>query len=146
MATTVTESLVVRRPVAEVRRLATDPGLVLPIMGGLGRFRKIGDLPGGGEEWDVFLDIGTIHVGGRVHVVRHADALVWESVRGTRHSARLEVVPDPAGSRLTMTLTVAFVGLLTGPLTELLARGVVRRHLQAGLQQLRHHLEHGPAS
>ena len=142
MATTVSESVVVRRGVDEVAKSAIDPEVVLPIMGGLGRFRHLGTQPDGTQHWDVFLDIGSIHVGGRVEVPPAGDhSLLWRSTRGTRHAARLEISPEGDHSVLAMELTIELGGLLTGPLTELLARGIVRRHLQAGLQQLRHHLE-----
>lgn len=68
MATTITESLLVRRPLDVVAPVATNPGMVLPIMGGLGRFKLIGTEPDGTEQWDVYLDINMIHVGGRVVV------------------------------------------------------------------------------
>jgi carbon monoxide dehydrogenase subunit G len=144
MATTVTESIAVRRPLAQVAEQVTDPDVVLPMMGGFGRFRKIGAAPDGNEEWDVFLDIGSIHVGGRVHVdARGEHALAWESVRGTQHAVTIDVTGDEESAVVTMRLRIEFAGLVTGRLTELLARGIVRRHLQAGLQQLRHQVEFG---
>lgn len=139
MATTVTESIVVRRSVDEVAAEVTNPEVVLPVMGGFGRFRKLGEL-----EWDLYLDVGSIHVGGRVLLEPGETSLGWQSVRGTVHRALIAVTPAEDGhSRVTMTLTLEFAGLVTGRLAELLARGIARRHLQAGLQQLRHHVEFG---
>lgn len=144
MATTVTERVLVRRPVAEVLPHATDPDVILPLMGGLGRFEKLVEREDGSEEWDVFLDIGTLHVGGRVEVPpSDGTGLTWHSLRGTRHRVRLGVSDHPEGALVTLAITVEFVGLVTGPLTELLSRGILHRHLRAGLEQLRHHLEHG---
>ena len=141
MATTVTESVGVRRGVHEITKRATDPAVVLPLMGGLGRFQHIDTQADGTQHWDVFLDVGSLHVGGRVEVRSGEHSLTWRSTRGTRHSARLDVRPAGEHSVLRMELTVEFAGAVTGRVTELLARGIVRRHLQAGLQQLRHHLE-----
>lgn len=144
MATTVTEQVLVRRPLEVVLPHAVDPDLVLPIMAGLGRFEKVAERADGSAEWDVFLDVGTLHVGGRVEVPpTDGSTLAWHSVRGTRHRVRLAVTADPAGALLSLSITVEFVGLVTGRLTEALSRGILRRHLRAGLEQLRHHLEHG---
>jgi carbon monoxide dehydrogenase subunit G len=141
----VIESVVVRRPVAEVARFATDPEVVLPLMGGFGRFAHIRDYPDGSQEWDLFLDVGSIHVGGRVLVGATDDhTLEWQALRGTRHHARLEVTEEEGvGARITTTMTAEFAGLLAAAVTNQLARGILRRHLQAGLQHLRHQLEYG---
>jgi uncharacterized membrane protein len=144
MATTATESVVVRRPVEEVAKVATDPGVMLPLVAGLGRFEFIRRNDDGTEEWDMFLDIGAIHVGGRVHVVPAASQLTWESVRGTRHAMVVEVTDHPDGAEVTMAMTVQLGGLVLGRVAERLARGIAGRHLVAGLEQLRHHLEFGP--
>ena len=142
MATTVTESVVVRRMVHEIAKSATDPDVVLPLMGGLGRFQHIDTHDDGTQHWDVFLDIGSLHVGGRVEVRSAGEhSLVWSSTRGTRHDARIDISAQGDDSVITMELTVEFAGAITGRVTELLSRGIVGRHLQAGLQQLRHHLE-----
>ena len=146
MATTsVTESVLVRRPVADVAPRATDPDVILPLISGLGRFQLITRRPDGTELWDVFLDVGSIHIGGRVEVpVPEPTVLYWESVRGTRHSCRLEVTEEGEGhARLSITMTLELAGgLLAARLAGFLAGGIVRRHLQAGLEQLRHHLEY----
>lgn len=93
----------------------------------------------------MFLDIGAIHVGGRVLVVTADRSLTWRSVRGTRHSMVVEVADHPDGAVVTMAMTVQLGGLVLGRAAELLARGIAGRHLVAGLEQLRHHLEFGPA-
>lgn len=146
--TSVTESVVVRRPLAEVAGTATDPHVILPLMGGLGRFRFITSEPDGRELWDVFLDVGSIHIGGRVEVpLPEPTLLTWASVRGTRHSCRLEVVDEGAQTRLDLTMSLDLAGgLLAARLAGFLAGGIMRRHLQAGLEQLRHHLEYDAPS
>jgi Polyketide cyclase / dehydrase and lipid transport len=139
----VTASVVVRRPLVEVAKVATDPDVVLPLIGGFGRFQLIEKRADGSEEWDLFIDVGTIHVGGRVEVeAPGGSTLSWRSARGTRHWACIEVHEAGRDSEITMRVSTEFAGLLTGPLTGFLARGIIRRHVEAGLEQLRHHLEH----
>lgn len=142
MASTVVESVLVRRPFEEVAKVATDAGAVLPLVGG--RVSLLREYTDGSAEWDLFLDVGTIHVGGRV-VVRPTDGttLSWQSIRGTRQSAVLEVSPEGEHTRVTVTTTTEFTGLLFAAMTGWLARGIVGRHVRAGLEQLRHQLEHG---
>ncbi|MEZ0578959.1 hypothetical protein [Nocardioides sp. MH1] len=143
MATTATERIVVRRPLDVVAKVATDPGVMLPLVAGLGRFEFIERVADRIELWDMFLDIGAIHVGGRVEVVSDATSMRWHSVRGTRHSMLVEVVEHPDGAEVSMAMTVQLGGLVMGRLAERMARGIAGRHLVAGLEQLRHHLEFG---
>jgi carbon monoxide dehydrogenase subunit G len=140
----VVRSIRVRRPLVEVATFVTDPHQVLPVVPGLARFAFVGERDGS-EEWDVFLEIGTLHVGGRVEVKRpSASHLSWQSDRGTRHRFSLEVEPDgDDASRVTMDLEYGLSGLLMARISEVLARGIVARHLEAGLEEVRHHLEHG---
>ncbi|WP_067431786.1 SRPBCC family protein [Nocardioides jensenii] len=138
MATDVTRTVVVRRPVVEVAAFATDPDRLLPIMGGIDRFERVAD-----GEYDVFLDVGTIHIGGRVMLENPApNTLAWRSVRGTTSTFRLVVEEHPDGSLVTARMTLRLSGLLMARLSEVLGRGIMGRHLTAGLEQLRHHLEH----
>lgn len=140
----VSRSVLIRRPVDEVAKIATDPDVALPIIGGFGAFDRIARNPDGSQEWDLYLDVGTIHVGGRVLVEPPSEStLAWRSRRGTRHSARLEVSPADGGALVTMSVTAEFAGMLAGWITSLLANGILARHIEAGLQQLRHHIEYG---
>lgn len=140
----VSRSVLIHRPVAEVAKKATDPDVVLPIIGGFGRFDRITQNPDGSQEWDLYLQVGTIHVGGRVLVEPTSGyTLVWSSRRGTRHKARIEVTPADGGASVAMSMSVEFAGLLAGWLTGLLANGILGRHIEAGLEELRHHIEYG---
>jgi hypothetical protein len=144
MGTTVRRSVTVHRPVPEVVEVATDPLVVLPIVGGLGRFEQIDTDASGVGEWDLFLDVGSVHVGGRVVVERpDPSRLTWHSIRGTHHQLELTVADGSmAGESLvTIAMSLQLAGFLTGRVAELLASGIMARHLEAGLQQLRHHLE-----
>jgi hypothetical protein len=145
MSQQVVRAINIRRPYDEVAAFATDPHCVLEVIPGFARFAYIADVDQpGGEEWDVFLEVGTFHVGGRVLVTRpSADRLEWRSLRGTQQQFALVVEPLGEGARLTMTLRYTLQGLVISRLSELLAKGLVTRHLEAGLQQVRHHLEYG---
>lgn len=99
------------------------------------------------ELWDVFLRIGSYEVGSRVAVHRTAPrTLEWESVRGARNRARLTVTPVDDGlaqSRVTVVLRFHLEGLLLARLATTMARGIVTRLVEAGLERLRHRLEYG---
>lgn len=141
---TVTRSVRIRRPVDAVARVATDPEQAFGLIVAFGKFDPVARTPDGSQEWDLFLDVGTIHVGGRVLVEPPSGAILeWRSYRGTRHNGRLEVSPVEGGALVTMSVTVEFAGLLAGWVTSLLAQGILARRMEAGLEQLRHHIEYG---
>lgn len=144
MSQTVTRAITVRRHHEDVAAFATDPHRVLEVIPGFGRFQHGGDgAEPGTEEWDVFLAVGTLHVGGRVLVSRPSPhRLEWHSLRGTVHTFTMTVEPVGEHSRLTMSLTYRLPGLVSARLAELVARGITDRHLAAGLEQIRHILEH----
>lgn len=155
MTQRVDRSITIRRPHPEVARFVTDPHRLFEAIPGLARFSLAGSGGGSGggvgqdviegeEKWDVFLEVGTLHIGGRVLVRKPSvNRLEWTAERGTRHSFAFNVERLGEHSRLTMTLEYAFAGPVVGPLAELLARGIAARHLEAGLEQVRHLLEHG---
>lgn len=144
MSATARVAGVVRRPRDAVAQVATDPHQLLPLITGFGRFRFLGvrEEPGH-EEWEAFLDVGTLHIGGAVDVDRTTEhRLAWTALRGTRHTFELSVEADGADrAQVTMTMTLTLAGLLMSRIAEQVARGIVTRHLEAALQQLRHHLE-----
>lgn len=146
MTQQVVRAINVRRSYDEVAAFVTDPHRVLEVIPGFARFAFIGPARSepGSEEWDVFLEVGTFHVGGRVVVSRPSvNRLEWRSLRGTQQHFSMAVEPLGDHARLTMTLRYTLQGLVVSRLSELLARGMVTRHLEAGLQQVRHHLEYG---
>ncbi|MCX6398792.1 MAG: hypothetical protein NTX33_02530 [Propionibacteriales bacterium] len=144
MSATARVTSIVVRPRDEVSVFATDPQQLLPLISGFGRFRFLGlrDEPDH-EEWEAFLDVGTLHIGGAIDVDRTDEhRLRWTSLRGTRNVFDLTVEPDGADrSLVTMSLTITLSGLVMSRIAEQLARGIMTRHLDAAIQQLRHHLE-----
>lgn len=145
MTQTVARAINIRRSYDEVAAFVTDPHCVLAAIPGFARFAYIGPAAdGAGEEWDVFLEVGTFHVGGRVVVTKPSvNRLEWRSVRGTQQHFSMVVEPLGEGARLTMTLRYGLQGLVISRVSELLAMGLVTRHVEAGLQQVRHQLEYG---
>jgi hypothetical protein len=144
MGATARRTIRIRKPLEEVAAIATDPRVVLPIVGGLGRFKAIDTDDEGLGEWDVFIDVGSIHVGGRVVVERpDPHRLAWHAIRGTRH--QLELTTEFAGeeTEVAIEMRVQLAGLLLGYVAERIAAGIMGRHIDAGLQQLRHHIEFG---
>jgi len=144
MTQRVTRSLTVRRPHDEVAAFVTDPHRVLEVIPGFARFSYVGEGPASGQElWDVFLEVGTLHVGGRVLVSRPSPhRLEWHSQRGTSHSFSMSVEHVGEHALLAMSLAYTFAGWVSARVTEVVARGIAARHLDAGLEQIRHLLEH----
>jgi hypothetical protein len=69
----------------------------------LGRWESWGE-----EEWDVFLQVGTLHVGGRVLVQRpSASHLEWHSLRGASHTFTMTVEPLAGGIAARLSEKVA---------------------------------------
>ena len=98
----------------------------------------------GGEEWDVFLEVSTFHVGGRVLITTPSpNRIEWTPLRGTSSHFQMLVEPLGENARLTMEMEYSLNGLLLARITELLVKGAVSRHLEAGLQEVRHRLEYG---
>jgi hypothetical protein len=141
MAQTITVSRDVRCPVDEARAFVTDPHKLLSQLTTLSRCRFI-ESTDDGELWDVFLDSGAVHLGGRVLIPPpDGNRLEWRSVRGTRHSFTAVVEPCGDATRLTLSLTFSVTGYGIAWVSEMLGRGMVSRNLDAIAEEIRHHLE-----
>lgn len=141
---TISRSVRVHRNIDEVAAVATDPDVVLPIIGSFGRCKRVALNPDGSQEWDLYIAVRTIHVGGRVRVERSSShVLAWRSQIGKRHTGQTEVTPAGDSAVVTMSITTKFAGMFAGWLTERLAGGILARNMEAGLQQLRHAIEYG---
>jgi Polyketide cyclase / dehydrase and lipid transport len=141
MTQTVSVSRHIRCPADEASAVVTDPRSLLSKIETLSRCRFIesGD---DGELWDVYLDSGTVHLGGRVLIASpDKNRLQWKSVRGTRHSFEALVEPDGEDRPLTMTLTFSITGLAIAWISEMIGRGLVTRNLEAIAEEIRHRLE-----
>jgi hypothetical protein len=141
MTQTVTVSRHIRCPVDEAGAFVTDPHSLLSQMETLSRCQFI-ESCGDGELWDVYLDSGAVHLGGRVLITPpNGNRLHWKAVRGTRHSFEALVEPDGENSLFTMTLTFSITGFAIAWISEMIGRGLVARNLEVIGEEIRHHLE-----
>jgi hypothetical protein len=141
MTQKVTVSRHVRCPIEKSSAFVTDPHSLLSQMSTLSRCRFIESCDDG-ELWDIYVDSGTVHLGGRVLITPpDGSRLHWKSVRGTRQSFDALVEPDNDGTKLTMTLTFSVTGLGIAWISEMIGRGLVARNLEAIAEEIRHHLE-----
>ena len=107
--------------------------------------------PRGPDRYWVLMQVGSIATGGEVavHVDHTARQVTWQSVRGTRHDAVLDVLDDgPGRSRIRLQVRYRLDGPL-GPLVTRASRPIVVRNLVASLETARHVVEHeldGPTS
>ena len=147
MSERIVRAINVRKPYDEVAAFVTDPAQALAAIPGFARFsyQGPGESEGSeGEEWDVFLEVSTFHVGGRVLITTPSpNRIEWTPLRGTSSHFVMMVEPLGEHARLTMEMTYSLNGLLLARITELLVKGAVSRHLEAGLQEMRHRLEYG---
>ena len=144
MSERIVRAINVRKPYDEVASFVTDPAQALAAIPGFARFSYQGPGEPEGEEWDVFLEVSTFHVGGRVLITTPSpNRIEWAPLRGTSSYFVMMVEPLGEHARLTMEMTYSLNGLLLARITELLVKGAVSRHLEAGLQEMRHRLEYG---
>ncbi|GAA4822088.1 hypothetical protein ACFQ0K_15535 [Nocardioides caeni] len=142
-------------PADELRAFVRDPHAALPVITGFGDFVHHRDAPAAGrQEWDVIYHVGALQLGGRVEIdtSRH-DGIDWRSLRGTRHTFSLTVTEDQGqiegeddgesqgGSVLSLEMRLSLSGLLMARIAERTGAGIMRRHLEAAAEQLRHHAE-----
>ncbi|MBV9723336.1 MAG: SRPBCC family protein [Mycobacterium sp.] len=140
MPQTVSVSCHIRRAVEETGSFISDPHKLFAHLSNFSRCRFI-EADDDGELWDVYMDSGTIYLGGRVLIKSVPGCLSWRSVRGTRNSFVASVEEEDGGSRLTLSLTFSASGLAIARISELIGRGFVARNLEAAAQEIRHHLE-----
>lgn len=141
---TVHRTVRVRGPVGAVWELLSDREAVMSVVSEFGRTRLITAHEDGSQEWDVFIVLGAMHVGGRVLVDPPGDGtLTWHSTSGIANSVAMDVAVDGEGSLVTARVELQLEGAITGRLTAVLVRSVIGRYLDAMLENLRHRIEFG---
>ncbi len=131
----------VRCPADEAGAFITDMPKLVSTVSGFTRCQFISD-GDDGQLWDVFMQSGTIYLGGQVAVTQvDPRRLSWQSVSGTRHSFDARVEDDHGASRVTLTMSFSLGGRGVGFFSELVGRGIVSRTLEAAAEEIRHHLE-----
>lgn len=145
MARTISKTITIRQHPDKVAYVVTDMEQLAKYMVGFSRFEPVGDLTNAkGAEYEVYLDIGTIYVGGRVKITEYdpQGRLAWTSIRGTRHSFSLQAEAEAADqTRLEISLRYELAGKLLARLSERLGGTILNRNLEASTEKLRHHLE-----
>lgn len=146
MSATARSRIRVHRPADKLLGFVHDPHAALPVITGFGDFAHHRDVPGTRlQEWDVIYHVGTLQLGGRIEIDSdRPDGIDWRSVRGTRHTFAVTVAEDPednAFSLLTLEMSLSLSGLLMARIAERAGAGIMRRHLDAAAEQLRHHAE-----
>ncbi|WP_158726622.1 SRPBCC family protein [Tomitella fengzijianii] len=142
--TTMSRSIVVRRPVQQVARVLGDPSVVMAVIGDHGRAARVEAAGDGAEQWEVFLVLGTMYMGGRVRIDEAGDgALAWHAVSGFQHEARFEAAAHGVDATITVHFEFRIEGLLTGRLAARLVRGYIGRYAESVLESLRHRIEYG---
>lgn len=144
MAYSIARSVHIRRKPAEVAAVVTRMEELGKYLVGFSRFESVGSKRNQiGAEYEVYLDIGTIQVGGRVAItdLDESGRLGWTSKRGTRHSFALKTELDGDGSRITISLSYELAGRLLARISERIGGTILARNMEASAEKLRHHLE-----
>ncbi|OBK73987.1 hypothetical protein [Mycobacterium sp. 1274761.0] len=142
MTQTVSVTRRIRRNADDVSLFITDMHELVPKVSTFKRCQFISDTSDG-ELWDIFMQSGTIFLGGRILATTQPRRLAWHSLRGTRHSFEALVEEDGDGSRLSLTLTYSLASLVTAWFIEFIGRGIASRTLEAAVEEIRHYLEYG---
>src|SRR3954451_4995104 len=113
MTQRVERAITIRRPHDEVAEFVTDPHRLFEAIPGFARFSFVGKGEGEGEEErDVFLEVGRLHIGGRVLVRKPSvNRLEWSTERGTRHRFAYNDKRLEEHTRMTIKLEYSFAGI-----------------------------------
>lgn len=134
----IVRAIEVGRSAAAAWRLLSDLSRFDEVIVGVRRWEPAGD-----DRYWILMQVGAVPTGGEVRVTVDHDAheVRWQSLRGTRHEARLKVdeVTDDT-CRIVFELQFELVGP-AAPLTELLAGPILRRNVEASLESARHLIE-----
>lgn len=139
--------------VLEAIDVARDADTAWQLVGDLSRYDEfvVGTTrwePLAEAHYAIRMQVGAIAAGGEIAVTVEPDRrrVHWETVRGTGHTANLQVdETGPDTCRITFELMFDLAGVVA-PLTERLATPLVERNLVASLETARHQLEHGPGT
>lgn len=143
--TTVTKTIRVRRAAPEMIAVLENPDQLMAIVGGFGRATYLRTRMDQSQEWELFFQLGTMYIGGRVLVeTTGSELLGWHSISGFTHSTRFQVRPcGPEECEVRATTVLSLDGMLAARVAGLLVRGFIGRNLEATLEALRHYAEYG---
>ncbi|WP_182347839.1 hypothetical protein [Tomitella gaofuii] len=142
-----TRSVTVHRPLSASSAVLARPDEVMAVIADLGRTARVEDAGDGAEQWEVFILLGTMYVGGRVRIGQAGDGvLAWHSESGFHHHARFEAVADGDLSAIRLHFDFRIDGVFTGWLAARLVHGYIGRFADAVLESLRHRIEFGTSA
>jgi len=137
-------SIHIRRPVEDVFKVVCDLPSLPDWFVGIEKWEPIGPAHASvGDRYRVLMKVGSIAAGGQVVITEVIEprSIAWRSELGTKHTARFILDPEDGGSRASIELAFELSGAVSSRLTELISGAMVRRSLDATLEQLRHHCE-----
>lgn len=135
----IVREIAVDRDAATAWRLVGDLSRYDEVLVGIARWEPLGE-----DRYWVLMQVGSVSSGGEVAVTvdDRARRVAWQSIRGTRHEAVLEVIEEgPGRCRIRLQVTFELVGPL-GPLVMRATRPIIARNLVASLETARHVVEH----
>lgn len=137
----------IKAPVEDVYKVVHDLPRLPDWFVGIEKWEPVGPAHASvGDRYWILLRVGAIAAGGRIVIteVTEPRQIAWESENGTKHTARITVTARDGGSNARIELAFELQGAVAARVIELISGGMVRRNLDATLEQLRHQCEFGP--
>jgi uncharacterized membrane protein len=131
---------------AEIWEYITEPSNTLHFMSGITRWEVESEekRTGLGARYKTLMKVGTAEAGGLVEIVEWAEPsdLAWSSITGIDQRGRWRLRRiDEERTMAKLRLQWGSPGGLLGVITDRVAAGTVRRHLQATLRSLKRNIE-----
>ncbi len=140
----VTGSIDIRRSVDDVFAVIDDPAGYDRFFVGVEHWRPLRP-PGHavGDRYHIIMRGGAVTAGATVEITERVPGavLAWRAVDGPAHTGRWTVTRTPDGTNVSLAFTLSLPGL-THRVVEWLATSIVRRHITAVLECLRHRCEY----
>jgi uncharacterized membrane protein len=129
----------------EIWEYITEPSNVLHFMSGITRWEVASEQRTGlGARYKTLLKVGSAEIGGLIELVEFDEArdLAWSSVTGIEQRGRWRLrAMDEERTWVKLRLQWQSGGGILGVITDRVAAGTVRRHLQATLRSLKRNIE-----
>ena len=141
---TVSDSIHVAAPALAVFAVLDEPTGYHRFFVGVERWRPLGAIAHDvGDRYHMLMQGGAITAGATVEITERIPGavLAWRSLDGPAHTVRWTLSPEPGGTRVDLHFALALPGL-AARVVERLATTIVRRHITAVLESLRHLCEY----
>lgn len=141
----VESQLPIKATPTEIWDYIVEPSNILHFMSGVTRWEVVSEERTGlGARYRTLLKVGTAEIGGLIELVEFDPArdLAWSSVTGIEQRGRWRLrAIDEERTSVKLRLQYQAGGGILGVITDRLAAGTVRRHLQASLRALKRNIE-----